>query len=264
MDEKVQATVRALSDRLRETNAAPYTIDVADPSAIKLLDKNARYMSHEMFENLVQNIKRDGGLSSLPLCYRDPDGSLLVLSGNHRVQAAAQAGIKQILVMVIDRELTREEQVAVQLSHNAIDGKDDPLMLKKLWDEIKQIDLKFYAGLDSETIKELEKIQFVSISEARLEYKEIKLLFLPEQTATIKELMKDLDALFSSDEYYLLSRAHYDEVFNLLLDVKDKYNIVNSPTAFMKIVELARKAIEAESTSKTVPEQKAPSARSRQ
>jgi hypothetical protein len=180
MDEKIQATVKTLNKRLHETSATPYVLDVAEPGTLKLLDKNARYMSHEMFENLVANIKRDGGLSSLPLCYREPDGTLLVLSGNHRVQAATQAGIEQILVMVIDRELTREEQVAIQLSHNAIDGKDDPLLLKQLWDEIKQIDLKLYAGLDSETIKELEKIQFVSISEARLEYKEIKLLFLPE------------------------------------------------------------------------------------
>jgi len=234
--------VNDLNTRLRESNTTPYTLDIAAPGSLKLLEKNARYMSHEMFENLVANIKKDGGLSSLPLCYREPDGSLLVLSGNHRVQAAAQAGIEQILIMVVDRELTREEQIAIQLSHNAIDGKDDPLMLKQLWDEIKQIDLKLYAGLDSETIKELEKIQFVSISEARLEYKEIKLLFLPEQTEALKELMKDLDSLFSEDEHYLLSRAHYDALFELLLDVKDKYNIVNSPTAFMKIIELVRRS----------------------
>jgi hypothetical protein len=249
MDEKIQATVRALSDQLHETAKTPYTLDVADPSTIKLFDKNARYMSHEMFENLVSNIKRDGGLSSLPLCYREPGGSLLVLSGNHRVQAAAQAGIGQILVMVIDKELTREELVAIQLSHNAIDGKDDPLMLKQLWDEIKQIDLKLYAGLDSETIKELEKIQFVSVSEARLEYKEMKLLFLPEHSEALKSMLAEMDQVFSADEHYLLSRAHYDSLFQLLLDVKDKYNIVNSPTAFMKIVELARQALPGEEKS---------------
>jgi hypothetical protein len=67
-------------------------------------------------------------------------------------------------------------------------------------------------------------------------------------------MMKDLDALFSEDEHYLLSRAHYDALFQLLLDVKDKYNIVNSPTAFMKIVELARQAIPVETPSKMVPE----------
>jgi hypothetical protein len=241
MDEKVRETVNSLNASLR--GLMPYRLDIVDPKEIKLLDKNARYMSHEMFGTLVANIKRDGALSSIPLCYREPGGTLLALSGNHRVQAATQAGIGQILVMVIDRELTREEQVAIQLSHNAIDGKDDPLMLKQLWDEIKQIDLKLYAGLDSETIKELEKIQFTSIAETRLEYKTITLLFLPEEAEELKLMLQSLDSFFSGDEHYLLSRAHYDEIFNLLLDVKDKYNIVNSPTAFMKMVELAKQAL---------------------
>ncbi|MGD0489249.1 MAG: hypothetical protein ABSB94_18940 [Syntrophorhabdales bacterium] len=156
--------------------------------------------------------------------------------------------MQQILIMVIDRELTREEQVAIQLSHNAIDGKDDPLMLRQLWDEIKQIDLKLYAGLDSEIIKELEKIQFVSISEARLEYKEMKLLFLPEQSEALRSMLTEIDQVFSADEHYLLSRAHYEAIFNLLLDVKDKCNIVNSPTAFMKIVELAKTALPPQNT----------------
>ena len=83
MDEKIQATVKTLNERLRETNTTPYTLDIAEPGSLKLLEKSARYMSHEMFENLVANIKKDRGLSSLPLCYRRPDGSLLVLSGNH-------------------------------------------------------------------------------------------------------------------------------------------------------------------------------------
>jgi hypothetical protein len=93
MDEKIRETIKALNDELKAMGT-PYTLDVADPKAIKLLNKNARYMSHEMFENLTANIKRDGGLASIPLCYREPDGGLLVLSGNHRVQAAVNAGIE--------------------------------------------------------------------------------------------------------------------------------------------------------------------------
>lgn len=38
----------------------PYRVDVVSPKEIKLLDKNARYMSHETFQNLVGNIKRYG------------------------------------------------------------------------------------------------------------------------------------------------------------------------------------------------------------
>ena len=36
-----------------------YTIEI-DPKEIKLLDLNARYMRHEEFKQLVDNIRRDG------------------------------------------------------------------------------------------------------------------------------------------------------------------------------------------------------------
>ena len=242
MDEKVQATIIDLNAHL---SSAPYKLDLVDPKEIGLLDKNARYMSQEMFENLVNNIKRDGGLSSLPLCYRETLGRLIVLSGNHRVQAAVHAGLTEILILVIDKDLTREEQVAVQLSHNAIEGRDDPVILKELWDEIGQIELKMYAGLDSEVIKELEKMQFASIVEARPDFKQIALLFFPEEVGEIRELIGEIDVVCSGEENYLLSRAHYEEVFRLIVDVKDQYNIVNNPTAFMKIIELARSALNA-------------------
>lgn len=125
MAKEIRETISDLNAHLQEM---PYKLDLVNPREIILLDKNARYMTQEMFDNLVSNIKKDGGLSSLPLCYREPDGRLLVLSGNHRVQAAVHAGLEEVLILVIDKELTRQEQVAVQLSHNAIEGRDDPVI----------------------------------------------------------------------------------------------------------------------------------------
>ena len=174
MENNIKDAMEQLNSLLKNM---PYKLDLVDPKKILLLEKNARYMSQEMFQNLVFNTKRDGALSSLPLCYREKAGLLVVLSGNHRVQAAVHAGIEQILVLIIDRELTRQEQVAIQLSHNAIEGKDDPVILKELWDEIKLIDLKMYAGLDSEIIKELERMEFISLADARPDFKQIILLF---------------------------------------------------------------------------------------
>jgi hypothetical protein len=61
----------------------PFKLALVPLDQLRLLDKNARYMPHEMFQNLVENIKRDGGLSSVPFCWFD--GSVYhVLSGNHR------------------------------------------------------------------------------------------------------------------------------------------------------------------------------------
>ena len=138
---------------------------------MKLLEKNARYMKAEQFQALVENVKQDGNLSSLPLCYREKDGKLRVLSGNHRVMAARQAGVEQVLVMVVGDEKDADERLAIQLSHNAIAGQDDLVILKELWESIKDVQARVYAGLDSDTVKALQGIQFSAISEQRLRYK---------------------------------------------------------------------------------------------
>ena len=45
-----------------------YKIATVDVKDLEFLEKNARYMTAEMFHNLVDNVKRDGCLSSMPLC----------------------------------------------------------------------------------------------------------------------------------------------------------------------------------------------------
>ena len=57
-------------------------------SDIKLVKKNAHFMQQDTFNALVNNIRRDGQLSSVPFCVRHSDGSYTVVSGNHRTQAA--------------------------------------------------------------------------------------------------------------------------------------------------------------------------------
>src|ERR1039458_3962134 len=88
---------------------------------LKLLEKNARYMTPQEFSQLVANIKQDGKLMGVPVVYRGE-----VLSGNHRVRAAIKAGIDEADVLDVLTELTEERRLAIQLSQNAINGKDDP------------------------------------------------------------------------------------------------------------------------------------------
>ncbi|MDO8281062.1 MAG: ParB N-terminal domain-containing protein [Thermodesulfovibrionia bacterium] len=234
MDEKILQ----LNTALEEINA-PYRVDFVDPAKIRTLEKNARYMSQAMFQNLVDNIKRDGGLTSLPLCVKEDD-CYKVLSGNHRVKASAAAGIEKVMILYIDKPTNHQEEVAIQLSHNAIAGQDDPVILKELWSEIEDIDLKIYSGLDTELLHDLEKMDFLSISESSPDFKQVAFAFLPEEVDQLKELMEDVSLLFSGSENFILSRRHYEEVFNVLVDVKDQFSIVNNPTALVKIFELAR------------------------
>lgn len=81
-----------------------------NPKELKLLEVNARYMKHEEFQRLVDNVKRDGCLTQLPFCCLDEDWNWMVLSGNHRVQAAISAGLEEIEVQVTEDELTKDQK----------------------------------------------------------------------------------------------------------------------------------------------------------
>lgn len=242
METQVRQTLERLNEQLGDR--FPYRLEMIDPGAIRLLEKNARYMVHDTFSNLVDNVRRDGGLSSLPLCCREPGGVLTVLSGNHRVQAAVQAGLAEILVLVIPQELSREERIAIQLSHNALAGRDDMLILRDLWQEIADLGLKHYAGLDSETLGEIDKLQVETLSEARPAFEQIILQFLPEETSALREILDDASRVFSRDHNFVASVAHYEQTFAVMVEVKDRFNIVSNPAALAKVIELARERLQ--------------------
>jgi hypothetical protein len=242
MAEEIREALNLLNDKL--SGLFPYRLELADPGDLKLLEKNARYMKAEQFQALVENIKKDGNLSSLPLCYREKDGKLRVLSGNHRVMAARQAGVEQVLVMVLADEKDMDERLAIQLSHNALAGQDDLVILKELWESIKSVQARIYAGLDSETVKALQGIQFAAITEQRLRYKLTNLLFLPEELEDLDALLKETAAAFAGDVVYLANLHTYDAFFKLITRIKKRCVIKNSAAAFLKLMELARIGLE--------------------
>ncbi|USK77851.1 ParB/RepB/Spo0J family partition protein [Peribacillus frigoritolerans] len=87
------------TQQITELNAklsGGFKIAVVPVEKLEFLEKNARFMKNETFQNLVANIKKDGGLSQLPFCYLQENGKYKVLSGNHRSQAAISAGLTEI------------------------------------------------------------------------------------------------------------------------------------------------------------------------
>ncbi len=242
MAEEVREILSLLNEKL--SGVFPYRLEMASPGELKLLDKNARYMKAEQFQVLVENVKKDGNLSSLPLCYRESDGKLRVLSGNHRIMAARKAGVEQVLVMVVAGDKNTDEKMAIQLSHNAIAGQDDLVILKELWESIQDIQSRMYAGLDSDTLKSLQGIQFAAIAEQRLRYKLTNFMFLPEEIEDLDQLLKETAAAFAGDVVYLANLKTFDAFFDLVVRVKKRCQIKNSAAAFLKIMELARMGLE--------------------
>jgi len=238
MAEEIREVLNLLNEKL--AGLFPYRLEMVAPGELKLLEKNARYMKAEQFQNLVENIKKDGNLSSLPLCYREKDGKLRVLSGNHRVQAARQAGVEQVLAMVVGDEKDADERLAIQLSHNAIAGQDDLVILKDLWESIQNVQAKLYAGLDSDTVKALQGIQFAAISEQRLQIKLVTFTFLPGEIESLDELLQAIAVAFASDVVYLATIEAYAPFFEMILKVKKHCLIKNTTATFLKLMELAQ------------------------
>lgn len=242
MAEEIREVLSLLNDKL--SGLFPYRLELTAPGDLKLLEKNARYMKTEQFKALVENIKQDGNLSSLPLCYREKDGRLRVLSGNHRIMAARKAGIKQVLVMVVADEKDEDQRLAIQLSHNAIVGKDDLVILKELWESIKDMNARIYAGLDSDILKSLQTIDFLALSERPAKTKIVNLLFLPEDLDDLDALLKETAEAFAGDAVYLAHLHTFDAFFELIVRVKKRCKIKNSAAAFLKLMDLARIGLE--------------------
>lgn len=211
------------------------TLKLAD---LKPLENNARYMTASQFQRLVDNLSADGALTSTPLVYKGT-----VLSGNHRVQAAVKAGIEEAPCIEITSELTEQQRVALQLSHNSITGQDDLSILQSLYDSL-DLDMKGYSGLTDDCFK-LDEIDISSLSAGGTKYEELTALFLPEEKPlfmdAIERIKKHPKAVFLAGQY-----QDFDAVFSAVVRVKEHHNIHNTAVALRVMAELAMKQIETE------------------
>lgn len=236
-----------IRERLTSVNEAlagilPYRLEYLDPQEIDLLAKNARFMRNDTYRQLVENVRRDKALESVPLLYAGPDVARPVaLSGNHRVMAARDAGLSRILCLVISDPKGAEERIAKQISHNAIVGQDDLQVLKELYDSVADLTLKAYSGIDEEVRKQLNSIKFEPVSEPRLKFKTVTLLFLPREVDELRQVVKEVERLLTEDTTFIAMSSDYAQFFSALAEVKESLSIKNSSVA---LLEALRRGVE--------------------
>lgn len=235
------------------TAVTPYRLAIADPASLIPIDKNAHYMSKRVWDRLVENVKADHNLSSLPFCWQREDKQFVVLSGNHRVQAAAEAKIPAILILYTDAALSKAQQRAIQLAHNAIVGQDNPAILRELWQEIDDLSMKVYSGLDDAYLETLEQVELVSLKEDQLCFEELRILFLPSEIETLKDVLKRLGKATTPKTMLAARYEDFDRFFNALLDFKGAAEIVNSATAILAMTEIVEEWLAAHKQAEEAP-----------
>ena len=172
-------------------------------------DKNARVMDPKTFQRLTENIKSNKQLESLPYCHKtiSPGGSeeFSIISGHHRVRAARKATLKEIYILVEDKELTKSQVIAKQLAHNSLAGADDQQVLLELYNAIDEINAKLESGIFNfeRDIKDIS----VSVDEVKLsfEYEQVTILFLKHEYEDFMKVIAELEDLKKGREQEIRS-----------------------------------------------------------
>lgn len=213
---------------------------------LKLLqkDENARFMEIAEHKQLVENLKIDGVLTSTPLVYKDE-----VISGNHRVEAAIEAGIVEADTLEVVGEIDPARKLALQLSHNAIAGKDDMGVLHSLY---KGLDLfwKKFSGLNEEVFSSLKPVDLTSLSIGSPKYQELVILFLPEQAEVFNETLTKFykKVVEKGLDLHMAHLDDFDRFFDAIVAVKKVRGVKNSAVALRVMAEVALAALEQEAT----------------
>jgi hypothetical protein len=143
-------------------------------------DLNARVMDNATFTRLQKTIGDGRRLEQLPFVAKTQRG-MEIVSGHHRTRAARAAGLTEIHALVDVSGLTPSQIKAKQLAHNAIAGQDDPGMVKRIYEEIDDVELKLEAHIDPKILDlDLDRIGVVK-ADVDFDFSSTILVFVPYQ-----------------------------------------------------------------------------------
>ena len=228
-----------MSDPKLSTHIQRYPLKSLRPLADAKGHRNARYLTAQQHQRLVANIRRDGVLTSLPLvarCETNPQ-ELLIVSGNHRVAAAKDAGLTEVDVIEIEGVLPKVRLVAIQLAHNAIEGQDDKAILKSLYEDLA-IEWQEYSGL-TDDVFELSDLSITVISGTHPLYQEVVFAFLAQDAQAVTDLLASAEKWAKKERPVYVAQAEtFEQFFEAMVATKAAKNIQNSAVALSVLCEL--------------------------
>lgn len=210
-----------------------------DINLIDEADMNANEMTGEDFAQLCDNIGKSG-LSSVPSCYKKEDGRFVMISGHHRLRACKKLHYKTIgILYCLESELSNDEIIAIQLSHNSLHGHDNTSILKKLFEQIQSIDFKQFAHVN---IDEIAPVSTDGISVFALKENFVFTVVLyPDSFENLDELFGDIREQANKSDALILANEEENErlLLKLQTEIGKQYDIKSPSISFAKLLELA-------------------------
>ena len=145
--------------------------------------------------------------------------------------------------------ISEDRRLAIQLSQNAINGKDDPNILAQLYTSMHSLEWKRYSGVTDDAFKCTdEKMAALGITHPK--YEELTIVFLQEEKAAFLDLVARIEA--SKKAQVLVGEiVTFNALFDAIVRVKQEKKVINNAVALRLLAERAASALDAE---KVVPE----------
>lgn len=214
-----------------------------DISLIDEADMNANEMTGEDFAQLCDNIGKSG-LSSVPSCYKKENGRFVMISGHHRLRACKKLHYKTIgILYCLESELSKDEIIAIQLSHNSLHGHDNTSILKKLFEQIQSVDFKQFAHVN---VDEIPSVNTEGISVFALKENFVFTVVLyPDSFDSLDELFGDIREQASKSDALILANEKENErlLLQLQTEIGKQYDIKSPSISFAKLLELANERL---------------------
>lgn len=194
---------------------------------------NANQQTDTVFKRLVNNLKKDGTLTSAILVMEKGE-KYMCISGHHRIRAAIKAGIKKVPALIIP-EVDRSTQVRLQLSHNDISGENNKEILAEI---IKDLEKEDYEFIDQDDLN-LSETDAMQIEIPNVDYKYINFCVLPETKQLFDDLLMVVDT--EADNYFI-TLADYERLKEMLT-IAFRSGFKSNGLALSKFIEVARNHI---------------------
>jgi hypothetical protein len=142
-------------------------------STLKKLEGNPRIIRDKQFQNLVASIKENPKFfESRPLILSNRTGSLVIIAGNQRYEAAKAAGLKEAPTYLMEG-ITEEKEREITIRDNTQQGAWDMDALANNWSDLPLVEwgvdlpedwLKAVDGIDAPALKDGDRAPFIQMT----------------------------------------------------------------------------------------------------
>lgn len=211
---------------------------------ITYLEKNANIMTDKTMERLVENVEYDGMLTQLPFLHKLPSGKYEVISGNHRVQSAEKAGLKEFYAMAAEVTLPKDQKLRIQISHNSIRGEQRNAVLIELVDEFEDTEMLRLSAADFDIEKlDNSKVDFLALDAGGLDFRDVMFYFTEYEINKMDRLLADLDhrLLNQKSPTYLVMKEKHEKFVDAVTKIKNEANIKSTAVVINLIIDYIHK-----------------------